>query len=170
MKIEAGTEKWFKDVFDKNYEYIRNYLYYLSGDIKQAEDLTQDVFLRLWEKRDNVKNDTVRSFLFTIARNSFLKSFRRKKYDLTFKSTIFEQVENESPEYLMELREFDRKLQKTISGLPEKCRVIYLMNRMDEMTYVQIAESLQVSLKTVEKQMSKALAIFRKELGEEVNV
>lgn len=165
MKMETGTESWFKGVFDENYEYIRNYLFYLSGDIKLAEDLVQDVFLRLWEKRSSVKNESVRAFLFTIARNDFLKNRRQNKYDLKFRSTYFEQVENKSPEYLLELKEFDQKLQKAIAGMPEKCRVIYLMNRIDEMTYAEIAGSLKVSIKAVEKQMSKALRILQNELG-----
>ena len=165
MKMETGTEIWFKGVFDENYEYIRNYLFYLSGDIKLAEDLVQDVFLRLWEKRSSVKNESVRAFLFTIARNDFLKNRRQNKYDLKFRSTYFEQVENKSPEYLLELKEFDQKLQKAIAGMPEKCRVIYLMNRIDEMTYAEIAGSLKVSVKAVEKQMSKALRILQNELG-----
>lgn len=165
MKMETGTESWFKGVFDKNYEYIRNYLFYLSGDIKLAEDLVQDVFLRLWEKRSSVKNESVRAFLFTIARNDFLKNRRQNKYDLKFRSTYYEQVENKSPEYLLELKEFDQKLQKAIAGMPEKCRVIYLMNRIDEMTYSEIAGSLKVSIKAVEKQMSKALRILQNELG-----
>lgn len=165
MKMETGTESWFKGVFDENYEYIRNYLFYLSGDIKLAEDLVQDVFLRLWEKRSSVKNESVRAFLFTIARNDFLKNRRQNKYDLKFRSTYYEQVENKSPEYLLELKEFDQKLQKAIAGMPEKCRVIYLMNRIDEMTYAEIAGSLKVSIKAVEKQMSKALRILQNELG-----
>lgn len=168
MKIETGTESWFKDVFNENYEYIRNYLFYLSGDIKLSEDLVQDVFLRLWEKRNSVKNESVRAFLFTIARNDFLKNRRQNKYDLKFRSTYFEQIENKSPEYLLELKEFDQKLQKTIAGMPEKCRVVYLMHRIDELTYAEIAGSLKVSVKAVEKQMSKALHILQNELGRKV--
>ena len=165
MKIDTGTKSWFKNVFDNYYEYIRNYLFYLSGDIKLSEDLVQDVFLQLWEKRAQVNDETVRPYLFTIARNSYFKSFRQKKYDFKFKSTYFEQVEHESPEFLLELKEFDRKLQKTISDLPEKCRTIYLMNRIDDMTYLEIADSHHVSVKAIEKQMSKALAILREKLG-----
>ncbi len=168
MKVETGAENWFKDVFELNYEYIRNYLYYLSGDINLAEDLVQDVFLQLWEKRQIIKNETVRAFLFTVARNAFLKNYRRKKYDLKFKSTWFDFTENKSPEYLLELKEFDQRLQKTISGLPDKCRIIYLMNRIDDMTYTQIAESLNVSVKAVEKQMTKALSILKGKLGGKV--
>ena len=165
MRLEEGAQSWFKNVFDNNYEYIRNYLFYLSGDIRLSEDLTQDVFLQLWENRENIKEETLRSYLFTIARNNYFKDFRKQKTDLKFKSGYFEKIENESPEFLLELKEFDEKLQKTISDLPDKCRSIYLMNRIDGMTYQEIAESLEVSVKAVEKQMSKALAILRKQLG-----
>lgn len=164
MKLEKGSEQWFKEVFDANYEYIRNYLYYLSGDSGLSEDLTQDVFLQLWDKREKVKDETVRALLFAIARNAFLKSYRRKKYDLKFKSTWFDTAESQSPDHILEMKELDEKLQKTISGLPEKCRVVYLMNRIDNLTYGQIAENLQVSVKSVEKQMSKALSVLRTEL------
>lgn len=165
MNKEIGEKEWFQDVFDKNYEYIRNYLYYLSRDIKLSEDLVQDVFLQLWEKRQSIRKETLRSFLFTVAKNAFFKNIRTKKYDLKFKSGYFEKTENESPEYILELKEFDTTLQNTISGLPEKCRIIYLMSRIDEMTYAEIAENLGVGVKAVEKQMSKALSVLREKLG-----
>ena len=165
MNKEIGEKEWFQNVFDNNYEYIRNYLYYLSGDIKLSEDLVQDVFLQLWEKRQSIRKETVRSFLFTVAKNAFLKNIRTKKYDLKFKSGYFEKIENESPEFILELKEFDSTLQNTISELPEKCRIIYLMSRIDDMTYAEIAENLGVGVKAVEKQMSKALAILREKLG-----
>ena len=165
MEIEEKSKKWFQGVFDKNYEYIRNYLYYLSGDIDLAEDLTQDVFLILWEKRIETKDQTIRPFLFKVAKNAFLKSIRKKKYDLKFKSGIFENTENESPEFIMELKEFDKKVQEVIAGMPEKCRTVYLMSRIDDLTYSQIAENLNVGTKAIEKQISKALAILRTKLG-----
>jgi RNA polymerase sigma-70 factor (ECF subfamily) len=165
MRLEEASKNWFRDVFDKYYEYIRNYLFYLSGDIKLSEDITQDVFLQLWENRKKVKEETLRSYLFTIARNCYFKDFRKQKSVIKFKSGYFDRVENESPEFLLELKEFDSKLQKTISDLPEKCRTIFLMNRIDEMTYKEIADSLQVTVKAIEKQMSKALAVLRHELG-----
>jgi RNA polymerase sigma-70 factor (family 1) len=168
MKADSGSKNWFIDIFNQHYEYIRNYLYYLSGDMKLAEDLVQDVFMQLWENRLKIKDETVGPYLFTIARNSFLKNKRKQKYDLKFRSTYFEQTEHESPEFMFELKEFDDKMQAAIAGLPNKCRVVFLMHRMDEITYREIAENLGVSVKAVEKQMSKALTILRKKLGEKI--
>jgi len=165
MKDGPDKKEWFKGVFDDNYDYVRNYLYYLSGDITLSEDLVQDVFLQLWEKLDDVRTETVRSLLFIIARNSFLKVRRRQKYDLKFRSTYFEYVENKSPEYLMELEEFDKKLQAVISKIPEKSRIVFLLNRIDDMTYREIAQNLGITVKAVEKNMSRALSIIKKELG-----
>ena len=165
MKNDFEATDWFKDIFDRNYEYIRNYLYYLSGDISLTEDLTQDVFMTLWEKRSAIRDETIRPLLFTIARNSYLKNKRHKNYDLKFRTTHLQEFDNKSPEYLLELKEFDKKLQKAIADLPGKCRPVFLMNRIDGMTYRQIAENTGVSVKAVEKQMSKALAFFRNKLG-----
>jgi len=165
--MKGGSEKkeWFKKIFEDNYEYLRSYLYYLSGDISLTEDLVQDVFLQIWEKRYEVRDETVRSLLFIIGRNSFFKVKRRQKYDLRFRSTYFEQIENKSPEYLMELKDFDKRLQSVISSMPERCRVIFLLNRIDEMTYREIAQSLDISVKAVEKNISRALAIIKSKLG-----
>lgn len=133
-----------------------------------AEDLVQDVFLQLWEKKDNIKDETVRAFLFTVAKNDFLKSTRRKKNDLKFRAGFFENTENKSPEYILEMKEFDEKLQRVISGMPEKCRTVFLMHRIDGMTYNEIAGTLKVTVKAIEKQMSKALSILNEKLGKKI--
>ncbi|HKL34364.1 MAG TPA: RNA polymerase sigma-70 factor [Tangfeifania sp.] len=162
------NKEWFGNIFNENYEYIRNYLYYLSGDMELAEDLVQDVFLQLWEKKDSIKDETVRAFLFTVAKNDFLKSTRRKKNDLKFRSAIFENSENKSPEYILEMKEFDEKLQRIISEIPEKSRAVFLMHRIDGMTYNEIAGNLKVTVKAIEKQMSKALSILNEKLGKKI--
>lgn len=165
MDAEKYGRSWFKLTFDQNYQYVLNYLFYLSGDAELSEDLTQDVFLQLWDKRHNIKAETLRPYLFTIARNCFLKNIRRQNYDLKFRAEYFDELENESPEYIMEMKEFDEKLQNSLAALPEKCRVVFLMNRIDGLSYREIAEALGVSVKAVEKQMSKALSILREKIG-----
>ncbi len=164
MDISNKGKDWFTNVFDEHYEFVRNYLFYLSSDMNVAEDLVQDVFMKIWEVRQNVKNETVKPLLFRIARNLYYNSHKRKALDMRFvSSTVFEN-ENESPEYLLEMKEFDQKLQKAISDLPEHCRIVFLMSRIDDLKYHEIAERLNVSVKAVEKQVSKALKILRQNI------
>ncbi|WP_321286582.1 sigma-70 family RNA polymerase sigma factor [uncultured Sunxiuqinia sp.] len=121
MRIEEKRDNnWFQSVFKEHYQYVRNFIYYLSGDLTITDDLAQDVFLVLWEERFNVKQKTVQSYLFAIARNHYFKHHRKKKIHLNFSSSLITMHENESPEYLMELKEFDQKLQFAIALLPEK--------------------------------------------------
>jgi len=159
-EILKGTE-WFKEIFDGHYDYIRNYLFYLSGDIGLAEDISQDVFLKLWENKEKVNDATVKPLLFKIAKNMFLNSHKRKVLDLKFVNNRPENIENESPQYLMELKEFDVRLQRAISNLPDQCRTFFLMNRIDDLKYQEIANNFGISVKAVEKQISKALKLLR---------
>jgi RNA polymerase sigma-70 factor (family 1) len=155
------SEEWFTKVFDRHYDHLRNYLYYLSGDISWADDAVQDVFMVVWEKRDQLREETLRPFIFKVGRNLFLKQKRRESVHLKFDKTLDDESAELSPEEDLEAREFDDKLQRTISGLPEKCRAVFLMSRLEEKSNKQIAESLNVTLKAVEKQITKALKIIR---------
>lgn len=159
------SEEWFTRIFDKHYDPLRNYLYYLSGDISWTDDTVQDVFMLLWEKRNEIQEDTLQPFLFKIGQNLFLKSKRREMVHLKFEKSAAESTLALSPEEEMVAQEFDRQLQQAISELPEKCRVVFLMSRLDEMNQKQIADSLDVSLKAVEKQITKALKYIRGKLG-----
>ncbi len=155
------SEEWFTKVFDRHYDHLRNYLYYLSGDISWVDDAIQDVFMVVWEKRDQMREETLRPYIFKVGRNFFLKQKRHAAVHLKFDKTLDEDSAGLSPEEDMEAREFDDKLQRTISGLPEKCRAVFLMSRLEEKSNKQIAESLNVTLKAVEKQITKALKIIR---------
>lgn len=159
------SEDWFKEVFDRYYDHLRNYLYYLSGDIEWADDALQDVFMVVWEKRNNVQEETLQSYLFTVGRNIFLKHNRRKAVHIKFEKLNQEEILSQSPEDEILDKEFDRQLQAAISDLPEKCRTVFLMSKMDGMTNPQIADSLHVSVKAVEKQITKAFKILRDKLN-----
>lgn len=165
MQLVQDEKKWFKEVFDEHHKYIRNYLYYLSGDSDLSDDLVQDVFLKVWEKRENVKKESVLPFLFTIARHLYFKNHRRKAIFLKFFSSWEEPAKEVSAEYVLELKEFDERLQVAISQLPEKTRTAFLLSRMDDMSYTEIAKSFGLSVKAVEKHISKAKKILREQLG-----
>ncbi len=164
---QISDESSFQRLFQKYYRDIRNYLYYRSGDMGLSEDLAQETFLIVWEKRDQVDPEKVRSFLYTIAGNLFLNEVKHQKVVLRFQQRPSSGVNGESPQFLMEEEEFRQELERMISGLPEKTRVVFLMNRIEKQTYQEIAEQIQISVKAVEKRMHKALTILRK-LGRKV--
>lgn len=160
VDLIKGTE-WFKMIFDEYYDFIRNYLFYLSADIELSEDLAQDVFMKMWQSKDKINDETIKPFLFKIAKNLFINSHKRKMLDIKFINTRLENQDGESPEYILEMKEFDWRLQRAISNLPEQCRTYFLLNRLDGMKYQEIADSFGVSVKAVEKQISKALKVLR---------
>jgi len=155
----------FKHVFDRHYDAVKNFLYYKLGDIDLAEDLVQEVFLKTWEKRDTIKMATVQNLLYTIANHLAINHFKSARTRFEFKLKDQPHTTRESPEYLMEKDEFAAKLEEAIGGLPEKQRVVFLMNRIDELTYNEIAERLEISVKAVEKRMHEALEYLLKRIS-----
>lgn len=151
----------FKTIFDTWYHPIKNFVYYKSGDVEMAEDIVQETFFTLWEKRDSINTETVKSFLYTVANNKFINKHHHKKIVFDFQQTHTENNKPETPDFQLEMKEFDNKLQTALAGLSEKNRVVFLMNRIDDMTYKEIANSLNISIKAVEKRMKKALEHLR---------
>ena len=158
----------FKALFDQYYTPIKNFVYYKCGDIDVAEDITQDTFMKLWEKREEIKEETVKSYLYTIANNLFLNRVRHEKVKMNFVEKQTDQRNAESPEYTLEEKEFKEELEKTIADMPEKQRDVFLMNRIDELTYKEIAERLDLSVKAVEKRMHGALNYLREKIHHKI--
>lgn len=156
----AGSDT-FRTLFDDYYEAVRNFLYYKSSNMELAEDLTQEAFTILWKKRQSINPDKARSYLYTIANNLFLNEVKHQKVVLRFQQRPQRNLTEETPQYLMEEEEFRQKLENAISSLPEKNRVVFLMNRIEKLTYREIAERLELSVKAVEKRMHKALIELR---------
>lgn len=154
----------FKEIFDLYYEKVRSFAYYKTGNLQLSEDIVQDTFMKLWERRDKINEATVKSLVYTIAENSIKNYFKHKKaeYNFVLKTQPFNV--SESADFMLEEEEFNRFLNKTLAEIPEKSRVVFLMNRIDKLTYAEIAACLNVSVKTVEKRMTIALKIIRKRI------
>ena len=137
-------------------------------DIDTAKEIVQDAFLSLWEKRDTIDMDRqVKSYLTMIIHNKCTNYLRdNRKFD-----TNILQIENllDVPEYestdSMVTGELKGSIESAINELPEKCREIFVMNRYENLKYQEIADKLQISVKTVETQMSKALQHMRLRLA-----
>lgn len=135
---------------------------YKLGNLGQAEDLAQEAFLRLWQACGKVAPAKAKSYLFTVANNLFLDEVKHRKVVFKFQQrNTLKMATEESPEYLLEVSEFEERLQQALAKLSEKNRVVFLLNRVDKLTYQEIADRIGISKKAVEKRMSKALVELR---------
>lgn len=158
----------FEKIFMDWYYPVRNSVYYRTGQMASAEDITQEAFLKVWEKRDSIDIRTVGPLLFRISRNLFLNSVEHSKVTLKFITDYQGTNYSNAPDFELELKEFDRKLQESLAELDEKHRTVLLMNRIDDLTYAQIAENLGISVKAIEKRMSKAMAFLKSRLDTKI--
>jgi len=154
----------FKEIFDLYYEKVRSFAYYKTGNLQLSEDIVQDTFLKLWERREKINEATVKPLVYTMAENSIKNYFKHKKAEFNFVLKMDTKLVSESADFMLEQEEFNCFLNKTLADIPEKSRVIFLMNRIDKLTYSEIATCLNISVKTVEKRMGIALKIIRKRI------
>lgn len=130
----------------------------------EAKNLVHEVFISLWEKFDTLPGDTnFKSYLYTATRNRCLNYIRDNKKVVRLDSAHYEGTTSESN--TLEVKELERAIELAINTLPEKCRMVFEMSRYEELKYAQIAQKMNISVKTVEAQMTKALGLLKKELA-----
>lgn len=151
-------------IFKQYYSYICSAVYKIIPDSNLTEDLAQDVFYELWRKRERIEiTSSLKAYLKRAAINKALNYIRSKK--IRFDSDDDETVQNisvRSSENNVEAFELQEIINDAIDQLPEKCRIVFMMSRHEEMSYKEIAGALEISVKTVENQISKALKYLRK--------
>lgn len=162
-RIRCSDSAAFSELFDHYQQDVFNFLYYKLGNVGAAEDILQDVFVNIWEHRCNLRSDTsMKSYLFTIANRAALNYIRHNKVMLRYQAESEKQVwQTENPYVELERTELHGNLLRAIEKLPEKPRVVLMMSRFDNMSYREVAECLDVSIKTVENHIGKALKLLR---------
>ena len=158
------TKEQFKILFDLYFETIRRYLYYRSGDKDLSTDLAQDTFMRIWEKELQLLPGKDAALLYKIAGDLFVSHTRREKLRMEGPDRIHFEQTGRTPEEELQFLELQEKYEKALMKLPENQRIVFLMSRMEELTYPEIAARLSLSVKAVEKRMTGALSRLRKEI------
>lgn len=150
-------EQVYNQLYKTHAESLRNHLYFKFGDLDQAEDVVQEAFMKLWAKCSTVVYEKVAGFLYTISKNLFIDSFRSKKVSLQFEKNVTHTHDLEDPYFHLRTKEFQKKIEDTIAALPEKQREAFLLNRIEKLTFKEIALKLDISQTAVEKRISNAL-------------
>ena len=157
---ESGFEQVFKCYFKNLYKYALTIL----QDHDQAEDTVQNVFYKLWDKMDSLHfQDSLAAYLYRAVYNESLNHLKHKKIKLKHQSFITRSMKDQwdGAHRKLMFSELERRLQTAIHELPEQCRTIFQMIRFEELRYLDIAQRLGISVKTVENQMGKALKQLR---------
>ena len=170
MSASGFTKQDLRQAYEAHFESLRKFLYYKAGDLDLAEDLVQEVFIKLWEKRSEIRKETVKSLLYTMGNNLLMNHFNHLKVVRSHEGDSLREDRKEmnTPQFQMEESEFGERLNRVLEKIPEGSREVFLMNRLDKIKYDEIAARLDISVKAVEKRMSKALSIIREELGRKI--
>lgn len=159
---DVCAEKEFEHQFKSVAPLLRNFLIFKYKDEFGAEDMVQEAFAVLWKNCKKVVPANAKAFLFRVAQNQFMSKFKKEKTAKSHIQFIVKKQQNEDPAFIMEYNEFESIIQEAINQLPEGQREVFLLNRIEKKTYVEIAELLEVSVKAIEKRMHKALLQLRK--------
>ena len=153
----------YSSIFRANSKTLFNYIYYKFGNEEKAHDAVQEAFVKLWENCSKVAPEKAKSYVYTVANNMYLNVLKAEKVRLKYAQPTLEKT-NESPEFLLEEKEYKQKLDNALNRLPENQRTTFLLNRIDGKKYAEIAEMEGVSVKAIEKRMHLALKSLREEI------
>lgn len=165
IKIKNGNHEAFKKFFDRYNAFLLNYLMKRGTAKEAAKDLVQQAFVLIWEKRDEIdETKSLRAFLFKIGYTRMLNLFRdHSKFDEEAdpeENTSYEEPEDEDNKRA----ELNSAIEKAISAMPEKRQEVFRLCFIQEFTYKEAAQVLDVSVKTVENHMGLALKDMRESL------
>lgn len=166
--LQSNDKQAFKYLFDTYFESMCRYMFLFLKDKQDVEEIALDIFMYVWENSEKLDiKVSFKAYLFQAARNRCLNAIRDKKETMS--------LENEN-EYAhlqthivstLEIDELNNLIQEAILSLPDKCREVFVKSRQEHLSNQEIADEMQISIKTVEGQITKALKRIKETLGEQ---
>jgi RNA polymerase sigma-70 factor (ECF subfamily) len=172
-RIQKGDLKEFERLFRELYSPLCLYANKYLQDKDKAEEIVQDIFYGIWKNKEKLDiKVSFKSYLYRAVQNNCLQLIQHYAVEDKYKQYVKNEVSHFQldPVKEMELQEMNKVVEQTLESLPERCKEIFSMSRFEGLKYREIAEKLQISTKTVEANMGKALQAFRKSLKQYVGV
>lgn len=165
--LQQDEQRFMETLFKSYFPMVCKAICRLVQDMATAEDLAQEVFIRIWNRREHLDDVYFKAYLHRAAVNIALDHIdQQKRRGGTHQDIEVLQEALPAPATGTYLKETKARVQDAIGQLPEKCREIFILSRYEEMSYKEIAQTLQISVKTVENQMITALKKLRVSLRE----
>lgn len=168
--LRNGDEKAYTYLIDNYHHQLCVYANSLVKNIYSAEDIVQNVFIKVWEQRTRLKNEhAIKSFLYKLTYNEFIDLYRKNQSLFSLEKSYHDALnsaiqEDDSESFQKIIKVVNREIQ----NLPPKCKEVFILSKKEGLTNIEIAEHLDVSIKTVEAQITKAFSILRSSLEERI--
>jgi RNA polymerase sigma-70 factor, ECF subfamily len=167
--LAKRDENAFEQVFKTHYKNLHAYVCTILKADTYAEEIVQQIFLKLWERADNISiAGSVAAYLYRAVHNESLNHIKHQKVKSNYQMHVAYSMKDavEAAPKNLQAKELEKKIQAALNELPEQCRTIFQKSRFEEMKYREIADELNIAVKTVENQMGKALKTLREKLSE----
>jgi RNA polymerase sigma-70 factor (ECF subfamily) len=172
QQMAQGDKKAYEQVFRAYYELLCKYAYTVVRDKDEAEEVVQNLFYNVWKKREQLQiQSSVKSYLYRAVRNDCLNRVKhdqvRHTYAMDYRHTA--PISGNGLESL-EAKELSRHIREAVETLPTQCAEVFRLSRFEQLSYAEIAQRLDISTKTVENHMGKALRRMREQLKDFLTV
>jgi RNA polymerase sigma-70 factor (ECF subfamily) len=158
------TEQQFEQIFKEHFTFLSNVAYTVVNNEDDAYDIAQQVFIKFWDKKDTINiNDNIKSYLHRATVNTAINFIKKDNKTVKFDDISSTELTDSTTETKIEISEenIQEIIKDAISNLPEKCKLVFSLSRYSDMTNKEIAEHLDISIKAVEKHISRALKELR---------
>lgn len=165
--IDLQPDSVIELLFRTYYSPLCKFVNKIVRDQALSEDIVQETFIRIWNNRDNLDSaKSIKSYLYKIAYNYTLNHLEKQKnFTLQDYSEVDKMYQSAQADEQIIDHELQHKASEAMNSLPVKCKAVFIMCRHENMTYQEVADAMEISVKTVENQMSKALKSLRQQLS-----
>lgn len=165
-----GDIEAFRKIYESYCEPLYRFAYSYMKDSFEAEEIVQDVFIKIWERREDIdEQKSFKSYLYRITVNKVFNELKHRVVKQKYEQHAlnFDQITSETPESSIQFQELNKKLDLLLTQLPEQQRNIFIMSRWKGLSNAEIAESLSLSLRTVENQIYRASKFIKLHLNDD---
>lgn len=178
-QVKSGDQKSLELLFSIYFPRLNDFARNVVKDDAISQDIVQDVFLKVWDKRYDIEIINIEAYLFRMVRNRCIDYIKRLKIvnnhllEIQISSKYEELYRRDfigNEPYVLIEKELRLKIEETIQGLPDRCREVFILSRMNGLKNKEIAERLNINIKNVERHLSRAIESFSLNLFEEFPV